>query len=68
MEDPAGVLVPEVVPTAALPVAQHAQGRGGQLGRERERLEAGEDAVAAEHRHEPRQTCGRQALAAGDRW
>ena len=67
VQDPPRILVAEVVTTAALPVAEHPQRRGRQLGRERQRLEAGEDAVAAEHRHEPRQPGGRQALAAGHR-
>ena len=67
VEDPAGVLVAEVVAAAALPVAQRTQGRRGQFRRERQRLQAREDAVAAEHRHEPRQARGRQALAARDR-
>ena len=37
--------------------------RRGELGGERQRLQAGEDAVAAEHGHEPRQAGRRQAVA-----
>ena len=61
VEDPAGILVAEVVDPAALPGAEHAQCGGGELGRERQRLQAREDAVAPEHGHEPRQAGGRQA-------
>ena len=67
VEDPARVLVAEVVDAAPLPVPERAQGRRRQLRRERQRLQAGEDAVAAEHGHEPRQAGGRQAPPSGDR-
>ena len=63
VQDPARILVAEVVDAGALPVAERAQRRRGELGRERQRLQAREDAVAAEHRHEPRQAGGRQACA-----
>ena len=63
VEDPARVLVAEVVEPNALPVAERAQRRRGELGRERQRLQAREDAVAAEHRHEPREPRGRKRSA-----
>ena len=62
VEDPAGVLVAEVVDAAALPVAEVAERRRRELRREREGLQAGEDAVAPEHRHEPRQAGRGQAV------
>ena len=61
--DAAGILVAEIVDPGSLPVSERTQRRGGELRRERERLEAREDAVAAEHGHEPRQTGGRKRLA-----
>ncbi len=66
VEDPARVLVTEVVDAAALPVPERAQRRRRELGRERQRLQAREDAVPAEHRHEPGQAGGRQAPPPGD--
>ena len=54
VEDLAGLLVPEVVDLLALPGGEHPEGRLGQFGRERQRLVAGDDAVPAEQRHEPR--------------
>ena len=63
VQDPAGVLVAEVVDPRALPSRQLAQRGRGELGRERQRLQAGEDAVAAEHGHEPRQARRGQARA-----
>ena len=66
VQDATGVLVTEVVQPAALPGAERAQGRRCKLGGERQRLEAREDAVPAEHRHEPGQAGGRQAGATGD--
>ena len=60
--DAARVLVAEVVDSGSLPVSERTQRRGGELGRERERLQAGEDAVAPEHGHEPRQPGGRKRL------
>ena len=66
VEDPAGVLVPEVIDAASLPVAESLQRARGELGREREGLEAREDAVAAEHGHEPRKSRGRQGPVPSD--
>ena len=66
VQDPARVLVAEVVDARSLPLAERAQRRRRELGRERQRLQAREDAVAAEHRHEPGQARGGQAAAAGD--
>jgi hypothetical protein len=66
VQDAAGVLVAEVVGPAALPVAQDPERRRRQFWGERQRLQAGEDAVAAEHRHEPRQACRGQAPCARD--
>ena len=65
VQDPARILVAEVVQARALPLAERAQRGLGQLRRERQRLQAREDAVAPEHRHEPGQAGRRQALAAG---
>ena len=67
MEDSARILVAEVVEPHALPVSERAQGRRRQLRSERKRLQAREDAVAAEHRHEPRQPGSGKGTAAGDR-
>jgi hypothetical protein len=53
VQDAAGILVAEVVDAGPLPAAERAQARGGKLRLERQRLEAREDAVAAEHGHEP---------------
>ena len=66
VEDAAGVLVAEVVAARPLPEAERDQRRLRELGRERQRLQAGEDAVAAEHRHEPGQP-GRRQVVAGQR-
>jgi hypothetical protein len=66
VEDAARVLVAEVVDAAALPVPEGLQGRRGQLGRERQRLQAGEDAVAAEHGHEPGEPGRGKAPPTGD--
>ena len=66
VQDAAGVLVAEVVEAAALPGPERSQGRLCELGGERQRLQAREDAVPAEHRHEPGQAGGRQVGAAGD--
>ena len=60
--DAPGILIAEVVDSGSLPVAEGAKRRGGELGRERERLQAGEDAVSSEHGHEPRQPGGRKRL------
>ena len=51
---------------AALPVPECLQGRRRQLGREGQRLQAGEDAVAAEHGHEPGEPGRGKAPPTGD--
>ena len=66
VQDAAGVLVAEVVAARPLPQAERDERRPRELGRERQRLQAGEDAVAAEHRHEPGQP-GRRQVVAGQR-
>ena len=66
VEDAAGVLVPEVVEACPLAGTEGPQRGGGQVGREGQRLEAGEDAVAAEHGHEPRQAGSRQGVLGED--
>ena len=53
VQDPAGILVAEVVQAHALPVPERTQRCRGELGREGKRLQASEDAVPAEHGHEP---------------
>ncbi len=63
VQDPAGILVAEIVDARALARAELAKRGRGQLGRERKRLQAGEDAVAAEHGHEPREAGGGKAPA-----
>src|SRR5262249_28103970 len=55
VRDLAGLLVAEVVDAAALERGEHAQGRRRELWRERQRLEARDQAVTAEERQEPRQ-------------
>jgi hypothetical protein len=65
VQDAARILVAEVVAAAALAFAELAQRGGRELGRERQRLQAREDAVAAEHGHEPREAGGRQTAATG---
>ena len=65
--DAAWILVSEVVDSRALPVPEGAQCRGRELRRERQGLQAGKDAVATEHRHEPREAGGRQASSSRDR-
>ena len=67
VQDAARILVAEVVQSDSLPFPERAKRRGCELGRERERLEAREDAVPAEHGHEPGQAGGRQAPPARDR-
>ena len=67
VQDPPGILVAEVVQSGSLPFPERSKRGGGELGRERERLEAREDAVPAEHGHEPGQAGGRQAPPACDR-
>lgn len=63
VQDAAGVLVAEVVRARALPLAEREQRGGCELWDERQRLQAREDAVAAEQRHEPRQSCGGKRTA-----
>ena len=65
VEDAARVLVAKVE-EAPLPVPECAQRRGGELGGERQGLQARDDAVPAEYGHEPRQPRGRQAVSLGD--
>jgi hypothetical protein len=65
VEDLAGVFVAEVVDTAALAGAEFGQCRGGQRRRVGQGLQTGEDAVAAEHGHEPGQARGGQGAFAG---
>src|SRR5262249_42542913 len=67
VQDPARILIAEVVDACALPEPQHAEGRRRQLRRERQRLQTGEDAVPTEHGHEPRQSGSRQTLARRNR-
>ena len=68
VQDASGVFVAEVVEAAALARAELVQRGRREFGCERQRLQTREDAVAAEHRHEPRQPRGRQAPSArGDR-
>src|SRR5829696_3496255 len=61
MQDPARVLVAEVVKPGALAQSQFSKCCRRQLRGERQCLQAGEDAVATEHRHEPRQARRREA-------
>ena len=63
VQDAARVLVAEVVAARPLPEAQGGQRGARQVGVERQRLQAGEDAVAPEHGHEPGQPGGRQVVA-----
>ena len=67
VEDSAWILIAEVVQSNALPVPKCPQRRRGELGRERQGLPAGENAVAAEHRHEPRKAGCWEAVAPRDR-
>ncbi len=62
VQDPAGILVAEVVNPGALAFCECLQRRRGEFGSEREGLQASEDAVPAEDRHEPGQPSGRQRL------
>ncbi len=68
VEDPAGILVAKVVDPASLPGSERTEGRRRQLRRERQGLQAREDAVAAEHGHEPREAGRGQAPSARDGW
>jgi hypothetical protein len=61
VEDLAGILVAEVVADRALPGGQGGQRGGGEVGPVGQDLVAGDEAVAAEQRHEPRQAGRRQA-------
>ena len=65
VEDAAGVLIAKVVDSRALPFAQGSQRRRRELWRKRESLQTRENAVATEHRHEPRQPGRGKAPAAG---
>ena len=67
VEDPAWILVAEVVDATSLPVPERLDGRRCELRREGQRLQAREDAVAAEHGHEPRQAGSRKAVPSRDR-
>ena len=62
VEDASRVLVSKVVEPCPLARPEGAQRGGGQVGSEGQRLEAGEDGVASEHGHEPRQARGRQGV------
>ena len=64
VEDPAGLLVPEVVSHLALQVGQGLKRGGRELGCEGQGLKARDETVAAEDGHEPGQPGGRQG--AGD--
>jgi len=59
----AGLGVGEVVPVGRLQLRERLQSRLRHLGLERQRLVRGDDAVAAEDRHEPRQPAGRHRVA-----
>ena len=65
VQDPAGVLVAEVVDPGPLPLPEHAKRRCRQLRGEGQSLQAGEDAVTTEHGHEPRQAGRGQAPSLG---
>ena len=67
VQDAARILVAEVIDARALPSTQDAQRGCGEFRGERQRLQAREDAVAAEHRHEPRQAGGRQGVPCCER-
>jgi hypothetical protein len=66
VQDPARILVAEIVQADALPVAERAQRGRRELGGERKRLQARENAVATEHGHEPWETCCRKTAPARD--
>src|SRR5262249_4663272 len=59
MKDLSRLLVTEVVPLAALTAGEIAERGARELGKEWQRLQARDDAVATERRHEPRQAGGR---------
>src|ERR1700733_14516587 len=58
----------EVIPIVGLGSGKHSQGGGSQLGQIWQRLEARDDAVAAEQRHEPGQPSRWQCRALADVW
>ncbi len=60
VDDLAGLGVDARIVVLGLQVGQHPQGRVRELGPEDERLQARDDRVAPEHRHEPRHAGGRQ--------
>ena len=66
VQDLAGLLLVEVVAHRRLAGGEHAQGRRGQPGQVGQRLEARDQAVAAEQRHEPRQPGRGQRRALGE--
>src|SRR5829696_7115104 len=67
VEDSTWIFVAKIVYAASLPLAKHAQCGFCQLRRERNRLQAREDAVAAEHGHEPWKTGRGKAAPTRDR-
>src|SRR6188768_3057581 len=68
VQDPARVLVAEVVDSSALAETELAQRRGRELRVERQCLQTREQTVASEHRHEPRQAGRREAPATRAEW
>ena len=66
VQDAPRVLVAEVVQAHALPIPEREQRRRRELGRERKRLQAGENAVPAEHGHEPGEAGRRETVSSGD--
>lgn len=62
MGDATGVLVAEIVDPGPLALAERTKRRRRELRRERQRLQAGQDAVAAKHGHEPGQARGGQGV------
>ena len=66
VEDLAGLLLVEVVALLGLAGGEHAQRGGRQPGQVGQRLEARDQAVAAEQRHEPRQSGRGQRRALGE--
>src|SRR4051812_19436190 len=68
VEDSTGLLLTEVVDARALAQTELAQCGRRQLLCEGKRLQTREDTVAAEHRHEPRQSCCRKRVPSGRQW
>ncbi len=60
VQDPARLLVAEVVHLRALQLTQQMQRAAGEVGADPERLQGRDQRVAAEERHEPRKPGGRQ--------